>query len=306
MSDFSTNGAVAATNGSTTGTLLAAKPCVLELDNIGVRFGGVVGLDGVSLRVSEGEVCGLIGPNGAGKTTLFDVISGMRTPQEGSVTMDEVDVTSLSAPKRARRGIRRTFQRVQTFGWLSVEDNLLTALEWHGGGGGMAGDLLALPSRRRRERERRQRVDHVLGLCGLTEIRKASAGSLPIGQARMVEFARAIVETPRLLLLDEPTSGLEEVEVDRLAQSMRALLGEHECAVILVEHDMHFVMGQCNPIVVLDQGRVLCSGSPEEIRTNQQVQTAYLGDVKGLHAAAAVPENPTTSEDSHTNNKEES
>jgi branched-chain amino acid transport system ATP-binding protein len=261
---------------------------VLELENIGVRFGGVVGLDRVNLRVSEGEVCGLIGPNGAGKTTLFDVISGMRTPQEGSVKMDGVDLTRLSAAKRARQGIRRTFQRVQTFGWLSVEDNLLTAMEWHGGGGGLASDLLALPSRKRRERERRVRVDHVLGLCGLTDIRKSSAGSLPIGQARMVEFARAIVETPRLLLLDEPTSGLEELEVDRLAQSMRVLLGEHECAVILVEHDMHFVMGQCNPIVVLDQGRVLCSGSPEEIRTNEEVQTAYLGDIKGMHAATAV------------------
>jgi len=305
MSDFSTNGAVAPTNGSGTTTLLAKKPCVLELDRIGVRFGGVIGLDGVSLQVSEGEVCGLIGPNGAGKTTLFDVISGMRTPQEGSVTMDGVDVTGLSAAKRARLGIRRTFQRVQTFGWLSVEDNLLTALEWRGGGGGMAGDLLALPSRKRRERQRRERVDHVLGLCGLTGVSKSSAGSLPIGQARMVEFARAIVETPRLLLLDEPTSGLEEVEVDRLAQSMRALLGEHECAVILVEHDMHFVMGECNPIVVLDQGRVLCSGSPEEIRTNEEVQTAYLGDVKGMHAAAAVPTSETTNF-STTNYKEES
>jgi branched-chain amino acid transport system ATP-binding protein len=294
VNDPSANGAMTSSNGSATGTALATKPCVLELDNIGVRFGGVVGLDGVSLRVSEGEICGLIGPNGAGKTTLFDVISGMRTPQQGSVTMDGVDVTSLSAPNRARRGIRRTFQRVQTFGWLSVEDNVLTALEWHGGGGGLAGDLLALPSRKRRERQRRERVDHILGLCGLTEIRKASAGSLPIGQARMVEFARAIVETPRLLLLDEPTSGLEEAEVDRLAQSMRALLGEHECAVILVEHDMHFVMGECNPIVVLDQGRLLCSGSPEEIRTNEEVQAAYLGDVKGMHAAAAVPTSATT------------
>jgi branched-chain amino acid transport system ATP-binding protein len=284
-------GTAASINGSTASTQLATKPCVLELDHIGVRFGGVIGLDGVSLRVSEGEVCGLIGPNGAGKTTLFDVISGMRTPQEGSVTMDGVNVTGLSAAKRAREGIRRTFQRVQTFGWLSVEDNLLTALEWRGGGGGLIADLLALPSRRRPERQRRERVDHVLELCGLTEIRKAAAGSLPIGQARMVEFGRAIIETPRLLLLDEPTSGLEEAEVDRLAQSMRALLGEHPCAVILVEHDMHFVMAECSPIVVLDQGRVLCSGSPEEVRTNQEVQTAYLGDIKGMHGAAAVQTN---------------
>jgi branched-chain amino acid transport system ATP-binding protein len=263
-------------------------PCALELADIFVRFGGIVGLDGVSLRVSQGEVCGLIGPNGAGKTTLFDVISGMRTPQRGTVRIDGIDVSKASPAIRARQGVRRTFQRVQTFGWLSVEDNLLAATEWHGGGGGMAADLFALPSRRRRERERRARVDQVLELCGLTALRKASAGSLPIGSARMVEFGRAIVDVPRILLLDEPTSGLEEGEVARLASCVAALRGEFECAVLLVEHDMRFVMAQCDPIVVLDQGRVLCTGSPDEIRADKDVQTAYLGDIAGMHNAASA------------------
>ena len=261
---------------------------VLELRDISVRFGGVVGLDGVSLSVDESEVCGLIGPNGAGKTTLFDVISGLRSPNRGTVHVDGTDLSGASAAVRAQKGVRRTFQRVQTFGWLSVEDNLLAAMEWHGGGGGVAADLLALPPRRRIERRRRARVKEVMELCGLTELRRLSAGSLPVGSARMVELGRAIVEPPRLLLLDEPTSGLEEAEMTRLSSLLRALLHDRQCAVLLVEHDIRFVMAECDRIIVLDQGRILCSGIPEEIRTSELVQAAYLGDLAGMHQAATT------------------
>jgi branched-chain amino acid transport system ATP-binding protein len=266
----------------------AADPgsLVLELRDIVVRFGGVVGLDRVSLTVQEGEVCGLIGPNGAGKTTLFDVVSGLRSPNRGVVHLDGNDVSRASSAARAQKGVRRTFQRVQTFGWLSVEDNLLAAMEWHGGGGGVAADLLALPPRRRIERRRRARVEEVMELCGLTELRSRSAGSLPVGSARMVELGRAIVDPPRLLLLDEPTSGLEEAEVARLSSLLRTLLNDVRCAVLLVEHDIRFVMAESDRIVVLDQGRVLCSGTPEEIRTSELVQAAYLGDLAGIHQTA--------------------
>ena len=130
---------------------------VLSLDGISVRFGGIAALNGVSLDAHAGEVLGIIGPNGAGKTTLFDVVSGVRAPNEGRVVLDGNDITSKSAVQRARRGLRRTFQRVQTFGWLTVEDNVLTALEWHGGGGGFLADLVMFPTRRRRERDRRRR-----------------------------------------------------------------------------------------------------------------------------------------------------
>ena len=281
---------------------------VLELRDVVVRFGGIVGLDGVSLDVHQGEVCGLIGPNGAGKTTLFDVISGLRLPQSGTVHIEGTDVSRTSAAARSRQGVRRTFQRVQTFGWLSVEDNLLAATEWHGGGGGLVADLFALPSRRRLERLRRDRVEEVMALCGLTELRRAPAGSLPIGLARMVEFGRAIVDEPRILLLDEPTSGLEEVEVARLATCVAALLADSRCAVLLVEHDMRFVMAQCARIVVLDQGRVLRSGSPAEIRADKAVQTAYLGEVAGLHQAVThepAPHQPATAQHNwNTNHRE--
>jgi ABC-type branched-subunit amino acid transport system ATPase component len=259
----------------------AATPDVaptLALEHVTVRFGGITALDDVSLTVSEGEICGLIGPNGAGKTTLFDVVSGVRIPEGGRVVLDGRDVTRTSAVTRARRGLRRTFQRVQTFGWLTVEENVLAALEWRGGGGGFLADLVALPTRKHRERERRRRVDEVIELCGLSSVRKEPAGSLPIGLARMVEVARAIVDRPRLLLLDEPTSGLHETEVERLGDLVETIGQETACAVALVEHDVGFVMRRCRRIVVLDLGRVLAVGTPKEIQGNPEVRAAYLGE----------------------------
>jgi branched-chain amino acid transport system ATP-binding protein len=250
----------------------------LALEGVTVRFGGITALEDVSLSVAAGEVGGLIGPNGAGKTTLFDVISGVRIPDAGRVLLNGADVTRTSAVTRARKGMRRTFQRVQTFGWLSVEDNVLSAMEWRGGGGGILADLVSLPTRRSREKQRRARADEVLELCGLTAVKKEPAGSLPIGLARMVELARAIVDPPQVLLLDEPTSGLDETEAARLGERIQGIRAEGSCAVVLVEHDVGFVMEQCDRIVVLDLGRVLAVGLPKEIQANAAVRTAYLGE----------------------------
>ncbi len=251
---------------------------VLALDDVAVRFGGISALSGVSLSISEGIVLGLIGPNGAGKTTLFDVISGIRTPNAGKVSFRGRDATKASAVARSRQGLRRTFQRVQTFGWLTVEDNVLAALEWRGGGGGMFADVVRLPTRRSRERDRRARVNEVLEQCGLTAVRSDPVGSLPIGLARMVEFARAIVDEPKLLLLDEPTSGLDEREAERLIEQLALLRATTTCSVMLVEHDMGFVMEQCETVVVLELGQVIASGTPKEIQEDPQVRAAYLGD----------------------------
>lgn len=251
---------------------------VLSLDDIVVRFGGVTAVDGVSFSLAAGEVCGLSGPNGAGKTTLFDVISGVRSPNSGRVTLSEHDVTSQSPVKRARAGIRRTYQQVQTFGWLSVADNVLAGLDWHGGGGGVAADLIAFPTRRRRERGRRARVDEVLELCGLTAIADTPTAALPIGQARMVELARAIVDPPTLLLLDEPNSGLDEDESRALAARVQSIAADASCALVLVEHDVDFVMSNCHRIVVLQQGTTIADGTPAEIQGNAAVRLAYLGE----------------------------
>jgi ABC-type branched-subunit amino acid transport system ATPase component len=250
----------------------------LALEHVSVRFGGIRALDDVSVTVAAGEVLGLIGPNGAGKTTLFDAISGVRLPDEGRVFLGGREVTRASPVARARWGLRRTFQRVQTFGWLSVEDNVLAATEWEGGGGGIAADLVAFPTRSRREKVRREKVDAVLEQCGLDAVRSESAGSLPIGLARMVEVARALVADPKVLMLDEPTSGLDHAEAARLGERIQALRAGGDCAVVLVEHDVAFVMDQCDRIVVLDLGRVLATGTPTEIQHDPAVRAAYLGE----------------------------
>jgi ABC-type branched-subunit amino acid transport system ATPase component len=249
---------------------------LLRLSFIDKKFGGVVALSGVCLDLHAGMVGGLIGPNGAGKTTLFDVISGVTPASGGTVTFDGRDVTALSSTSRARLGMRRTFQRAQVFNWLSVEDNVLAALEWRGGGGGVLADLVAHPSRRRRERDRRERVAEVLARCGLEKSRATAAGALPLGMQRLVELARAIVDRPRLLLLDEPTSGLDQAESERYGDLITSLRGEG-CAVLLVEHDAGFVMRRCDRIAVLNLGSVLAEGNPAEIRTNAAVRDAYLG-----------------------------
>jgi len=253
---------------------------MLSLSHITVRFGGITALDDLSFDAQRGEVLGIIGPNGAGKTTLFDVVSGVRAPNEGRVQLDGRDITSSSSTARARAGLRRTFQRVQAFGWLTVEDNVLAALEWRGGGGGFAADLVYSPTRRRRERERRQRVDDVLERCGLTPVRRELAGSLPIGVARMVELARAIVDEPSVLLLDEPASGLDETEIVRLGEQIQAVRTETGCTILLVEHNAGFVMEQSDRVVVLNLGNLLAQGLPAEVQGNQAVRDAYLGETE--------------------------
>ena len=250
---------------------------LLAVEGVTVRFGGVVAVDDVTMSVPSGQIRGLIGPNGAGKTTLFDSITGVNTPTAGAIRLEGDDITARPATYRARQGIRRTFQRQQPFGWLSVADNVLSALEWEGGGGGITADLIALPARRRIEAERRERVDEVLELCCLTDIKDTPAGELPIARARMVELGRAIVSRPKLLLLDEPTSGIEHDEAEQLGQIIQTIRAEDQCSVLLVEHDVAFVMAQCDLITVLNLGRVIGEGSPEEVRNNPAVRDAYLG-----------------------------
>jgi branched-chain amino acid transport system ATP-binding protein len=253
------------------------QTAALRVADVSVSFGGIRALTQVTFTVPPGVVHGLIGPNGAGKTTLFDVISGLRTPSEGSLHLAGVDVTRTSATERARLGLRRTFQRVQLFGRLSVADNLLIALEHHGGGGGLVGDVLALPGRRRRERERRARVADVAKMCGLSAVLDRPAGSLPVALARQVELGRALVDGPSVLLLDEPTSGLDDAETARLGELISTLSSEHRCAVVLVEHNVQFVMDHCSRITFMRLGRVVVDGSPAEIRGNLDVQNTYLG-----------------------------
>ncbi|MFC5745674.1 ABC transporter ATP-binding protein [Actinomadura rugatobispora] len=245
----------------------------IEVKGVGVSFGGIRALNEVTFSVTAGGTVGVIGPNGAGKTTLFDVVTGLRRPTQGSVGLHGADVTATGALGRSRLGVRRTFQRPQVFGRLTVLDNVLAALEWRGGGGGLAGDLFALPSRRSRERDRRERAREVLEQCGLADLADAYAADLPIGRRRMVELARAIVDTPSVLLLDEPTSGLDADQSTRFAEVIAGL----GITILLVEHDVGFVMDTCERIVVLNLGEVIADGTPAEIHENPAVRAAYLG-----------------------------
>ncbi|MFI8420304.1 ABC transporter ATP-binding protein [Streptomyces sp. NPDC085479] len=248
---------------------------LLRASGIGVRFGGVHALRDVTVSVRPGEICGLIGPNGAGKTTLFDVLSGMRRPDAGEIAYDGADITRRSPVWRARHGIRRTFQRQQLFAQLTVADNLVVAQDWRGG--------LRPAAARRRER-----AATVLRGCGLDALAGSYAGGLPVGQARMVELARAIADPPRVLLLDEPASGTTAEERDRLAGVVRHLAEERNCAVLLVEHNVAFVMDLCSRVVVLDLGEVLAEGTPSEIHAHPAVREAYLG-TGGLGTDEAAP-----------------
>jgi branched-chain amino acid transport system ATP-binding protein len=250
---------------------------VLEVEQVSVRFGGVNALTEVSLAVGRGEIVGVIGPNGAGKTTLFDVITGMRRPRDGSIKLDDTDVTGRSAAYRARLGVRRTFQRQQVFGALSVRENLLVAQESTGMLGGVVVDVLGLSGRRPAAAAREARADEIVAACGLAAVRDTPAGALPIGQARMLELGRALVEPPRLLLLDEPTSGLGEAESSALSAALRSQLDGSDCGVLLVEHDVAFVMDHCDRVVVLNLGRVIADGRPDEVRADPEVRSAYLG-----------------------------
>jgi len=255
----------------------AKGPARLAVHEVQVRFGGIMAIDGASLSVAPGQVTGLIGPNGAGKTTLFDVISGLRAPQRGRVLLDGQDITGWSAMRRSRAGIQRTYQVLQMFGWLSVLDNVTAALDWKGGGGGFLADLVALPTRRTRSDARREQAMDALEQCGLAGLADKPAGSLPIGLGRMVELARATVDQPKVLLLDEPTSGLDATESGRLGERIAAIAADHECGIVLVEHDMDFLMRQCHHVVVLDLGQVLTQGTPDDVRSDPTVRGAYLG-----------------------------
>lgn len=232
----------------------------LEVSGVTVTFGGHRALDGVALTADAGRVTGLIGPNGAGKSTLFDVVSGLRRPDAGRVTLHGRDVTRAGPARRARRGLARTFQRLELFGRLSVRDNLLVAAELG-------------PQRRHPARA----ADAVIDRLGLRDVAGKSADALPTGVARLVEVGRALAVRPSLLLLDEPAAGLDAEETERFAALLRDLAADGT-AVVLVEHDMALVMDVCDDLHVLDLGKIIAAGPPEVVKRDETVLAAYLGD----------------------------
>jgi len=249
----------------------------LALHHIGVRFGGLTALDDVSLRVPPGRVVGVIGPNGAGKTTLFNVVCGFVTPDEGTLTLDGRALRPR--PHRLTRlGIARTLQGTGLFAGLTVLENVLTGAT-HTARAGFLSALLGLPRSDRDERRLRQHAFDVLDSLGIAGHADAAPTTLPFAVRQRVALARALAAQPRLLLLDEPAGGLGADDITELAELVRQLprRDADPCAVLLVEHHMDLVMAVCDEIVVLDFGRVIAAGTPDEIRDDPAVTDAYLG-----------------------------
>ena len=236
---------------------------LLEVDAATVRFGGNIALDSVSLAADPGVVTGLIGPNGAGKTTLFNVITGLLPPNRGRVHLAGKDVTRLSPTRRARRGLGRTFQRLELFSLLSVRENIRVAADVRKGWS-------------RDKDNPAEVVERIIERIGLTGVADARVDSLPTGQCRLVELGRCLATKPAVLLLDEPASGQDETETVQFAHLLRSLAADG-MAVVLVEHDVALVMDVCTIVHVLDFGRIIATGTPSEIQTDEAVLAAYLG-----------------------------
>jgi branched-chain amino acid transport system ATP-binding protein len=247
----------------------------LAIEDVGVRFGGLWANRDVSFGVREGSVSALIGPNGAGKTTLFNVISGFQAPTQGRVSLDGEVVSGLPAEKVAARGIGRTFQLPEICHDLTLLENVMVGAYRHIRGG-IFGQMLGLGPAAKTEKEARESAQAELERAGLAGQRNQSAKALPLGQVRLLEIARALASRPSLLLLDESASGLNAREVESLAQLIRQLPARG-VTVLLIEHNVRFVMQLAEQIAVLDHGQLLSVGTPAEIRNDERVITAYLG-----------------------------
>ncbi|HSK91610.1 MAG TPA: ABC transporter ATP-binding protein [Euzebyales bacterium] len=249
---------------------------MLEIDRVTVRFGGIVALDGASLRVSRGQICGLIGPNGAGKTTLFNCITRLYTPASGRMVYDGRDLDGVAPSEVIGLGIARTFQNLGLFPTMTVRDNVLVGAH-HRTRASFVTAPLRLPGVRREEARVGDEVDELLERLDLRAVAGRPAQGLPLGTLKRVELARALAGRPALLLLDEPANGLNHAEVRRLEELIRWVREQFDLTILVVEHHMAFVMSISDTVVCLNFGRDIATGTPDDVRRNPAVIAAYLG-----------------------------
>ena len=253
---------------------------MLSVKNINVYYGSIHAIKDVSFHVNEGEIVTLIGANGAGKTTVFNMLTGVYKPTEGNIILDGKDITGQNPELISKSGIARTFQNIRLFNDMTVLDNVKVGLHnqirynmWTG--------ILRLPAYKEKEHEMNREAMKLLKIFDLDKEADYKASQLPYGKQRKLEIARALATNPKLLLLDEPAAGMNPSETAELTETIRRIRDEFNIAVLLIEHDMSLVMGICEGIAVLNFGRIIAKGTPDEIRNNPQVIEAYLGKKEG-------------------------
>lgn len=252
------------------------KPPVLECINLGITFGGLKAVEDLNLAIGKTEIVGLIGPNGAGKTTVFNLLKKVYQPTSGAILLNGQDTHNMDTIHINRAGIARTFQNIRLFSNLTVEENVKIGMDSQMHYNLFSG-LFRLPGYWKEEKATHQKALELLSIFNMADLANARAGSLPYGAQRRLEIVRALATNPRLLLLDEPAAGMNPSETAELMENIRKIRDTFQIAILLIEHDMNLVMNICEGICVLNFGKVIAKGTPEEIQANPAVIEAYLG-----------------------------